>query len=147
MYGWNNKRYESIKKVLSKEKLACLQTQGQIPLLISAVKLIENHCSYTNKTEENVSLKAGRICLLCNPWTCFCFQSHHLLSQMKQLMRMHTVQLQWCLPIVIQQNIISPKLFSTPSKYIINHTSQMLHYPNTCMVVQAANRLDLSILP
>lgn len=128
MYGWNNKGYKSIKKVLCKEKLACLQTQGQIPLLISTVKLIENHYRYSTKIEENVPLKAVRIHMLCNAWACFCFQFNHLLSQMKQLMRRLTVPLQWCLPIIIQHNIVSPKLFSTSSKYIINHTSQMLLY-------------------
>lgn len=44
-------------------------------------------------------------------------------------------------------NVVSPKLFYTSSKYTINHTTQMLLYPNTHMDVQAANRLDLSILP
>lgn len=39
MSGSDNKGYENNKKVFSKEKLVCLKIQGQIPLLISAVKL------------------------------------------------------------------------------------------------------------
>lgn len=118
--GWDNKGYESNKKVLSKEKLLCLKIQGQIPLLISVVKLYWK--------SVGIQCQNRRKCTLINwLWSVWCAISvppsfsntitQHFLK-LSNLLRPIVLLQQW-LPVRIQHNVSIHKiLFYTIKVYM-----------------------------